>query len=101
MIFKYEEIIKSDSLAIESLINFCELNPKFINFKTINNLPLRGSSTYRGDCKKTLHWDKIEKPENFRPTGRWSEWSWLKKETFKIICGSTLKKLQYIDNDKW
>lgn len=65
-------------------------------FEKIGSLPVIGSSTTR---KQGIAW--IQKPKDFKPIGRWQQWSIWKKSVFKRISGHSLVELGYCDNLDW
>lgn len=98
---KYEELHLGEGASLIDIVNFCGLNEEKVNFKTVNQLPIRGSSTNRGNTSADLNWKKVEKTEAFKPLKRWERWSWIDKKRFKNIAGKTLIELQYVKDNNW
>ena len=65
------------------------------DFDAAINLPVRGSSVFRGTRPKEYHWDPVEKTPDFNPVGRWNNWSRSTHERFNWIAGEKLVALGY------
>lgn len=94
LMIKYEDLILDIHKQIHRLADFLEINNKDINWQAVNNIPLIGSSIFKG-AANNQSWSKMEKPDNFNPLCRWRKWSFLKKLIFKIISGDVLIKMGY------
>jgi protein-tyrosine sulfotransferase len=65
----------------------------------IAEVAVRGSSSLSppGD----ISWHPVDKPRDFRPAGRWIDWSAGKKRTFRRIAGQELVELGYSSDSDW
>jgi hypothetical protein len=99
-LIKYEDLVKDPEAAVRDLLPFLDIDVNTFEFNRIHNLPLMGSSFERGG-KDQVNWDPVEKPKEFQPVGRWKNWNYWRKMTFKIIAGRELIQFGYVDNNHW
>jgi hypothetical protein len=92
---KYEDLCNNLENELGRIFDFLGLNPKKYDFATAINLPVRGSSVFRGTRPKEYHWDPVEKTPDFKPVGRWNNWSRSTHERFNWIAGEKLVALGY------
>lgn len=100
LLIKYEDLFLEPEKTVPNILSFLDIPPKKFDWKHFQNLPLRGSSTVRGN-KQNLHWQPVEKPKNFNPIGKWQNWFWWQKFQFKKIAGKELIEFGYVDNNRW
>lgn len=94
LFIKYENIFKKDPHTIHKIKIFVGSKGNYISEERIESLPLKGSSTHRGNNEK-LHWEPIKKPSGFNPISRWSRWTPLERVIFKIVAGKALNYAGY------
>jgi protein-tyrosine sulfotransferase len=97
---RYEDLYKQHVETLNALNVFCDLSTNALKPEAITNMPLFGSSTNRGQST-ILHWEPVEKTNDFNPLGRWENWNWYQKWNFKKIAGARLLKLHYESTNKW
>jgi protein-tyrosine sulfotransferase len=97
---RYEDLYKQQVGTLKALTIFCDLGTNALTPDSIASLPLFGSSTNRGKSNH-LHWDPVEKTNDFNPVGRWANWNWYQKWNFKKIAGASLLELHYEESHKW
>jgi hypothetical protein len=90
---RYEDLI-TNRAAMENLLRFLDEDPAQYPWEQWENMPLRGSSTYRGG-QTELHWKPVPKPKDFNPIGRWQQWPWWRRWQFRRIAGRELQELGY------
>jgi Sulfotransferase family len=95
VIVKYEDLCNNLENELRRIFGFVGLDTKKYDFAAANNLPVRGSSVFRGKREKEFHWDPLEKTPDFNPVGRWNNWSRSKHERFNWIAGEKLVALGY------
>ena len=97
----YESLVDQPQTVLQDIQGVAGISTAtLLDVSRIEKLPLRGSSVHRGG-KGEVHWSPLEKPQDFRPVGRWKSWGFLRKMTFKIIAGRELIRLGYADNNHW
>ncbi len=99
LLVKYEAVVNDPVDFVKKACARFGLDHSKFPFEKIEELPIRGSSSIKQQGKTT--WNPIEKPKNFKPIGRWQEWSADEKQTFKAIAGQTLIDACYAENLDW
>ncbi len=99
MIFRFEDVVKAPDIFVESVCTTFGLDTQLYPFNNINNVGVIGSSSIKKNGSVT--WNEIEKPKNFNPIGRWSNWSAKQKTIFKNIAGETLMEASYSKDLNW
>lgn len=97
---KYEDLVAQPERVMRDMLPFLTIDVNLFDFSRLQDLPVIGSSFDRGGENK-VHWNPIEKPRNFKPVGRWSNWGMWQKIIFKAIAGQELIRLGYVDNNNW
>jgi hypothetical protein len=92
---KYEDLCNNLENELRRILDFLGLDLSKYDFATAINLPVRGSSVFRGARPQEYHWDPIEKTPDFNPVGRWNNWSKSTHERFNWIAGEKLIALGY------
>jgi hypothetical protein len=70
------------------------------DWRRLERLPVHGSSQYRDETGQVTG-KFVEKSADFKPVGRWQEWSWRRKRIFKSLAGKELISLGYTTNNRW
>lgn len=100
LLVKYESLITNLTNTVENLAEFLHVNPEHIGWANLENIPVIGSSTFRGN-QKNIHWMPVEKTNEFIPIGKWRKWSLRSKKRFKKIAGKELIELGYESDNSW
>jgi hypothetical protein len=95
LVVKYETLVENVRQEMSRVLAFLELDPEAYDFSAAENLPVRGSSAFRGDKKDKVHWDPVQKSADFRPLQRFSHWSRGRHKRFNWIAGEPLRQLGY------
>jgi protein-tyrosine sulfotransferase len=95
LVVKYEDLFNDPKHEITRILSFLGLEQEEYDFDAAINLPVRGSSVFRGTRPKEYHWDPVEKTPDFNPVGRWNKWSRSNHERFNWIAGQQLVALGY------
>ena len=101
MFSKYEDILKDPATFVEEFCKAYNLESSIYPFDQIENIAVRGSSTLRKKNNKNVTWDAISKPDGFKTTGHWENWSRKEKNIFKKIAGKTLADAGYAQDSNW
>ncbi len=95
LVVKYEDLFNNPKDELIRILSFLDLDQEKYDFDAAINLPVRGSSVFRGTRPKEYHWDPLEKTPDFNPVGRWNNWSRSTHERFNWIAGEKLVALGY------
>ncbi len=90
---RYEDFLDGDG-AMRQLLDFLNVAPQSFPWEEFHNLPIRGSAVVRGG-KPELHWEPVEKPKDFKPTGRWEHWGKWTRWQCERVAGKQLRALGY------
>lgn len=97
---KYEELNTNANEELRKVFDFLNLDADLYPWSELDEAPVLGSSSFRGGEGK-VHWNPIAKDQNFKPTGKWKNWSSRRKKVFKKIAGAQLEKLGYEEDLNW
>lgn len=100
-LIKYEDLVEDPEVTVRDLLDFLKLDAHAFDWQQLERLPLRGSSTDRAGGRDKIYWGPLERPKDFRPIGRWEDWSWWRKWKFKKIAGREMMALGYVSNNRW
>ena len=95
LIVRYEEVWNNLEEEVTKILNFLDLDTESYDFDTALNLPVRGSSTVRSESSDKMLWKAVEKPKDFNPMERWSNWDRAKHERFNWIAGHYMEAFDY------
>jgi hypothetical protein len=95
---RYEELLERPQVVVTSLLRFVGIDPGRFDWDRMNRLPIFGSSQYPDEMGAGR---VVEKASDFKPLGRWSDWSWSRKRTFKKLAGNEMVRLGYASNTDW
>jgi len=93
IVTRYEQLL-SDESEMERILEFIGCCPRDYPWDAFHALPVRGSTFFKGE-KDTLHWQPVNKTNDFQPVGRWKKWSWWLRWNFKRAAGRELAALGY------
>ncbi|MDJ0689880.1 MAG: sulfotransferase [Xenococcaceae cyanobacterium MO_188.B32] len=94
LIVRYEEVFSNTEKELENILAFLGLDARQYDFNKALKLPVRGSSELKNKLGK-VHWQKVEKSQDFNPLMRYSHWGRGLHERFNWIAGDYLEKLGY------
>lgn len=94
LIVRYEDLVRDLKREMTRILSFLDLDPDRYDIAAAENLPVRGSSVFRGASEETT-WMRVEKTEEFNPLERWSHWDLARHERFNWIAGANLERLGY------
>ena len=103
LLVRYEDLYSNVEKELRRIFEYLQLDPDAYDYAGAVNLPVRGSSTLRGQpsahgvpwVAQGIHWDPVAKPANFNPVERWANWSRAKHERFNWLAGEYLEKFGY------
>ncbi len=94
MIVKYEDLVVDCKTQIGKIMLFLELDPGRYDYLAAEALPIRGSSTQRGENTR-LHWQPVPKTEDFKPLDRYKDWTPALHHIANWIAGEEMRSLSY------
>ncbi|TEU16559.1 MAG: hypothetical protein E3J21_10285 [Anaerolineales bacterium] len=95
LIVRYEDLWNNLEGELRKIFAFLGLNAETYDFDAAANLPVRGSSEFRGLGEEAVHWKPVEKTPDFNPLLRWSHWGRALHERFHWIAGQYLVEFGY------
>lgn len=93
-VVRYEDLVADPEGTLRSLLAFLRLDPVRYDFQAARDLPVYGSSSFRGE-RAEVHWQPVPKTEAFRPVGRWEGWSPYRRRRFVWAAGDLMRALGY------
>ena len=94
-IIRYEDLWKDMETQLRGLFSFLELDPDVYDFDRAHELPVKGSSDLVNDGERTIHWDPIEKTNEFDPMSRHAHWSAFRQYRYDRVAGQYMEALGY------
>jgi Sulfotransferase family len=95
MLVRYEDLLDDLNGTLSVILRFLELDGKSFDFEAAARLPVRGSSSYFGQDKSSVHWEPVQRGADFNPKERWRSWSRDLHERFEWIAGPQLRYFGY------
>lgn len=97
LLVRYEDLVARLRPTLSDILAHVGLDIGRYDFAAADNLPVRGSSVFRGGVAKT-HWEPVAKTPDFRPLARWREtWTEENYRMFSIIASEEMQALGYGD----
>lgn len=93
-LIRYEELVGDLRSELSAVLQFTGLDAATYPWGEAESLPLSGSSFVRGD-QVQVHWQPVERPEDFRPVGRAEAWPALRHARFALRAGEELRAFGY------
>lgn len=94
LIVRYEELCSNLKGELSRILDFLDLDTKTYDFDAAENLPIRGSSIFRGG-RDSIHWEPVKKTSSFTPLFRSNHWSRAMHERFNWIAGKYMMQFGY------
>jgi protein-tyrosine sulfotransferase len=95
LIVRYEDLCDHLEDEVRKVFDFLELDPSAYDFEKAGNLPVFGSSVFRGGSKDRVHWNPVVRTAEFKPLLRWAHWNRPKHERFNWVAGKYLTEFGY------
>lgn len=96
---RYEDAVHDPEGFVREACRRFGLDEGAYPYAEIESIRVRGSSTVTAAGE--VVWEPQERPEAFRPVGRWRRWPERKKRTFKRLAGGMLLALGYCEDLAW
>ncbi len=98
---QYEQVFANPTQEMKKVLAFLNLDEKDYAFDSLDDLPIFGSSTNSVNEKGEVDWSITNNKKDFKPVGKWQQWSADQKNIFKKIAGETLIRAGYEQNGNW
>lgn len=96
---RYEDATRSPEAFVRTACKHFGLDPDKYPFDEVKNIPVVGSSSLKKQGQ--VIWKPMPRPKDFKPIGRWRDWSFNEKRVFKRIAGQALLDAGYCDDLDW
>lgn len=94
-IVRYEDLWSNLEEELRGILRFVGLDAGCYDFAAAQNMPIRGSSTVRGEKQGSMHWKPVRKTADFDPMSRFRHWTRAQHERFNRVAGSYFEPLGY------
>ena len=95
LLVRYEDLLDDLEGSLDRVFRFLDLGSESFDFEAARALPVRGSSFYFGPGRSSVHWEPVEKRDDFTPKERWRVWTIAMHERFEWIAGDELRHFGY------
>jgi hypothetical protein len=82
----YEDLVANTRGQLTELLSFLDLDVAVYDFDRAERLPVRGSSVFHGG-RDHVHWDPVERTDDFDPLRRWADWNADQHRRFAWLAG--------------
>ena len=93
-IVRYEDLSQDMEGTLSPVLDFVGLDVAAYDFDAARNLPVYGSSTFRGGANQ-VHWEPVARTRDFKPVRRWAGWDRRQHERFNATAGDLLPAFGY------
>lgn len=94
LLTRYEDLYINPEEEMHRILEFLGLDATRYDFHKAKNLGVMGSSDLKNDGE-SLHWKYVDKPSNFDPLSRASNWGHTLHKRFNWIAGTHMQELGY------
>jgi hypothetical protein len=94
LLVRYEDLVMDAEPELRRIFAFTGLDAGAYDFASVDTLPVRGSSTFRGTGDEVT-WQPVERSDSFNPLQRWRNWSRARHDRFNWLGGSELAAFGY------
>lgn len=101
LLISYEKVFAAPADEMKKVLAFLNLSESEYAFDKIDELPIFGSSTNSVNEKGEVDWSITNNKKDFKPVGKWQQWSAEQKSIFKKVAGETLIRAGYEQNGNW
>jgi hypothetical protein len=94
-VVRYEDLVDHLEGTLPDILRSVGLDASTYDLDAARQLPVRGSSTFFGPGRSSVHWEPVPKDATFAPTERWRSWPQQQVERFEWIAGEESRALGY------
>lgn len=95
LLVRYEDLLDDLKGTMLEVLRFTQLDDDVFDLQAASELPVRGSSSYFGSGRDSVHWEPVARGPDFDPKERWRSWSPDLHERFEWIAGRQLRYFGY------
>jgi len=95
LLVRYEDLLDDLKGTMLEILRFAQLDDVSFDLQAASELPVRGSSSYFGSGRDSVHWDPVARGPDFDPKDRWRSWSADMHERFEWIAGRQSRYFGY------
>lgn len=92
---RYEDLVLDTAGELRRLFSVFGMDPDPYDWDTLDDVPVKGSSTYHGEGESTTHWKQIPKDRDFNPLARAAAWPESKHRRFDAFAGPEMELFGY------
>ena len=96
LITKFEDLVRNTEGELRRIFSFLGLDPNKYDFQAAASSPVIGSCESRQTGEREIHWNPIQRTQDFNPVDRASKWGRRMHERFNWIAGDDLEQLGYL-----
>jgi hypothetical protein len=89
-----EELVDDPVAVVTGLLRFVGCDPDAADSNAIATLPVRGSSTFRGESQR-VHWNPVPRTSEFQPCSRAAHWAPELWSRYAWLAGTAAGRLGY------
>ena len=97
---RYDELNNNTNIELTKILEFLGADKDIFPWNELKNVPVLGSSNHKTK-DDIVHWNPVEKKEDFQPNEKWVTWSEKKKNIFKKAAGENLIRLGFAESNDW
>jgi hypothetical protein len=95
LLVRYEDLFSGSRPELERILAYLGLDLAQYDFDQAQQLPVRGSSAFRGGSE-SVRWDvRVPRSGGFDPLQRWQHWPRRRHERFNWLAGAYMQQLGY------
>lgn len=92
---RYEDLLADLEGTLRGVFDFLGLEAAAYDFAAAHALPVRGSSSHRGQGHSEVHWDPVAVDPSFHPVQRWRSWPEGQLARFEWLAAPQLRAMGY------
>lgn len=92
---RYEDLWEDTEAQLCDLLTFLGLDRDRYDMEQALNLPVRGSSDLKATGTGQVHWDPVERTEDFDPMSRFDHWGPGRHYRYNQVAGTEMEALGY------
>jgi hypothetical protein len=93
-VLRYEDLTNDTVATLKETLEFLNLNQEHFAFDAALDLPVRGSSSFRGG-REEVHWGPVAKTPDFERRPSWEAWDVQTLAGFEDVAGEALQRWGY------
>ncbi len=95
VLVRYEDLVQNTPSEMRSIFEALGPDPDRYDYACVDDVPVKGSSTYHGEGAKGPHWQPVPISADFRPLARAESWTVGQHRRFDSFAGEELERFGY------